>query len=224
MIRNLSHFLVAGLLLLIAQGVWAEGKVWYAAVGGGAAFADDVDATLPGVLPGVTLTADLDTGYLVTGALGITISSRQTDRIVFRGEGEVSYFQNDISSLSVPGASVPVTGDGSILAYMANGYYDFKTNPRSRMSAYIGGGVGGAKVSVNDLTFMGAPLLDDSDTVFAYQVKAGVAYEFTEILVGTVGYRYFATNDADVTAVGGVPTEIDGASIHSVEAGLRVRF
>lgn len=205
MIRNLSHFLVAGMLLLIAQGVWAQGKVWYAAVGGGVAFANDVDASF-GFFQ--TATIDLDTGYLVTGAVGRAFGN-------FRAEGEILYIQNDISSVSGPGLSVTPSGDISNLAFMVNGYFDVNTN--SKWLPFIGGGIGGADVSINDSAVVSALSVDDSATVFAYQFKAGVAYQFTDTLVGTVGYRYFGTADVDIF-------NATNMQIHNIEAGLRFRF
>ncbi|MCI0401017.1 MAG: outer membrane beta-barrel protein [Gammaproteobacteria bacterium] len=207
MLSNFSRILGAGVLLFLTQGVGAEHKLWYAAVGGGVAFANDVDVpSLP-----TTATMDLDTGFLVTGAVGRAFGN-------FRAEGEVFYIQNDISSLSAPGVFVAPSGDVSNLAFMVNGYIDVNTN--SKWLPFIGGGIGGANVSINDSAAVQAlqPLgVDDSDTVFAYQFKAGVAYQFTETVVGTVGYRFFGTADVDIFGTTNV-------QINNLEAGLRFRF
>jgi opacity protein-like surface antigen len=47
--------------------------------------------------------------------------------------------------------------------------------------SFVGGGIGVAKVDA-DVSTLGVKLLDDSDTVLAHQVGAGVAYAFTRAL------------------------------------------
>lgn len=84
---------------------------------------------------------------------------------------------------------------------MVNGYYDFDIE--SAFTPYVGGGIGIANVSINDLAVLGIPLADDDDTVFAYQFGAGVGYEISPTLTLTADYRYFATADGEFTDAGG---------------------
>ncbi|MCY4593149.1 MAG: porin family protein [Alphaproteobacteria bacterium] len=115
-------------------------------------------------------------------------------------------------------------GDLTTMSMMANGIYAFDASWSVR--PYIGVGVGFAKheVSVDDLivTVDGAEyeFEDDSsdDTVFAYQVMVGFAYPFSEQAEARLGYRYFATGEADFDG-----TEADYGS-HNVEAGILFRF
>ena len=207
-----SAGVLALLALLLPSAAWAQGNAWYVAGGLGASFVDDVDATQAGV----TLTTELDTGIFATGAFGRTFGN-------FRAEGELAYNTNDVSTLSVPGVGgVTASGDISTLGLMVNGYYDFETN--SKWRPYIGGGIGGANVSINSLSSLGVLIADDDTTVFAYQVKVGVAYEFTQALAGTLGYRFFATEDADFVDLAGAAFSTDGIEAHIVELGVRFRF
>ncbi len=203
------------LAMLLLSAAWAQNNAWYVAGGLGASFPNDVDITQPGT---PTLTTELDTGILATGAFG-----RSFDNQIFRAEAEVLYNTNDVSTLSVPGGgSVTAGGDISTLGLMVNGYYDIDTN--SKWRPYIGGGIGGANVSINSLSSLGVLIADDDTTVFAYQVKVGVAYEFTQALAGTLGYRFFATEDADFVDLDGDAFSADGIEAHIVELGVRFRF
>ena len=207
-----SAGIVALLALLLPSAAWAQDKPWYVTGGLGASFVDDVDATQAGV----TLTTELDTGIFATGAFGRSFGN-------FRAEGELAYNTNDVSALSVPGVGgVTASGDISTFAFMVNGYYDFSTN--SKWKPYIGGGIGGGNVSVNSLSVVGVLLADDDTTVLAYQAKVGVAYEFSPAWEGTLGYRFFGTEDADFVDSSGSPFSTDGIKAHIVEVGFRFRF
>ena len=78
---------------------------------------------------------------------------------------------------------------------MANVDYDFDTG--SRWVPYVGGGLGVATISVDTETDTGTSLVDDSDTVFAYQVGAGIGYEFPleegRSITVSLDWRYFGT-------------------------------
>ncbi len=210
-----SAGIVALLALLLPSAAWAQNNAWYVAGGLGASFPNDVDITQAGA----TLTTELDTGILATGAFG-----RSFDNQIFRAEAEVLYNTNDVSTVSALGISSAGSGDISTLGLMVNGYYDIDTN--SKWRPYIGGGIGGANVSINSLSGLGVLIADDDTTVFAYQVKVGVAYEFTQALAATLGYRFFATEDADFvdSSVPGAAFSTDGIEAHIVEFGVRFRF
>jgi opacity protein-like surface antigen len=203
----LRPLLLAAALVIITQGAWAQDNPWYVAAGLGASFVNDVDSTDS---TGFTITADLDTGIFGTGAFGRSFGN-------FRAEAEVLYNTNDVSTISALGVSIGASGDVSTLGFMVNGYYDFETN--SKWKPYIGGGIGGANVSINSLSIVGIPLADDDTTVLAYQAKVGVAYEFSPAWEGTLGYRFFGTEDADF-----VDFSTDGIQAHIVELGFRFRF
>ncbi len=209
-----SAGIVTLLALLLPSAAWAQSNAWYVAGGLGASFVDDVDITQAGA----TLTTELDTGILATGAFG-----RSFDNQIFRAEAEVLYNTNDVSTLNVAGVgSVTAGGDISTLGFMVNGYYDIDTN--SKWRPFIGGGIGGANVSINSLSAVGVLLADDDTTVFAYHVKVGVAYEFSPAWAGTLGYRFFGTEDADFVDSSGAAFSTDGIQAHIIELGMRFRF
>ena len=188
----------------------------------GASFpANDVDIGYlgrAGAFPEPPGTAQLDTGILATVAFGRSFARA-------RVEGELVYNTNDISTVSVPGVGdLSASGDVSTLALMVNGYYDFSTN--SKWKPYIGGGIGGGNVSVNSLSVQGMPAVDDDAAVFAYQFKVGVAYEFTQALDATLGYRYFGAVSVESSSYSGLPDVGSkyNPQVHVIEFGVRYHF
>ena len=122
--------------------------------------------------------------------------------------------------------SQPVDGAFSMIAFMANVDYDFDTG--SRWVPYVGGGLGVATISLDTENAQGTSLADDSDTVFAYQVGAGIGYEFPlaegRSVTVSLDYRYFGTQDptfaGDVTGA-----EFDvGISGHDIGIGIIYGF
>ena len=138
----------------------------------------------------------------------------------------------DLLDAHKPGAVAAVTGpqdvDGafSMLAFMVNADYDFDMG--SPWKPYIGGGLGVATISLDTKTDTGRSLTDDSDTVFAYQVGAGIGYEFPleegRSVTVSLDWRYFGTQTPTFTgAVTGTEfdVEING---HDIGIGIIYGF
>jgi opacity protein-like surface antigen len=83
-------------------------------------------------------------------------------------------------------------GDISNLGVFANVYYDF--NRMGAISPYVGAGIG---VSNVDVTYRPSDIsiINDSETKFAYQIKAGAAYALTERFDVFTELAYRATED-----------------------------
>ena len=139
----------------------------------------------------------------------------------------------DLQDAHKPGAVAAVTaepqaivGDFSMLAFMANVDYDFDTG--SRWVPYVGGGLGVATISVDTETDTGRPTADSSDIVFAYQVGAGLGYEFPleqgRSITVSLDWRYFATQDPTFTGrVTGGQFDV-GISGHDIGIGVIYGF
>ena len=71
------------------------------------------------------------------------------------------------------------------------------------------------------------PELSNTDTVFAYQLGAGLGYEVTDAMTVQVGYRMVKSNQLEFTgrnAMGAMATATTDLQIHLFELGLRYRF
>ncbi|NOR25027.1 MAG: outer membrane beta-barrel protein [Desulforhopalus sp.] len=186
-----------------ADGLYVGGNL-------GLAIANDSDVT-DSTAPGITLEFESDMGYALGGAIGYGFGN-------FRIEGEIAYQTNDLDQIKALGVSVDATGDTSSLTGLLNGYYDF--NNTSPFTPYISGGVGVAKVEINDVSIPGSGFsnVNDDHTVFAYQVGVGVAYAIKENLSFDVKYRYFATSDLELDT-----TDFEYSS-NNFYAGIRYTF
>ena len=112
-------------------------------------------------------------------------------------------------------------GDISSFGFMANGYYDFDAG--DNWAPFLMAGIGGAKINLDATSVAGvAVTYDESDTVFAYQVGAGIGYNLSPTTAVNFQYRFFGTSDPsfnDGTVV------IDGEyRSHNFWGGLTQRF
>lgn len=167
----------------------------------------------------VDISFDTDTGFGVSGAAGYRFDDA-------RVELEVAYTSNDVEGVTVNNlAEVPLDGDIESFQFMVNGYYDIPT--KSRFSPYIGGGVGIATLTANDVEAnipgIGALALDDTGASFAFQVKAGVGYEITEQATAFLGYRLHGLPGQSFEALG-ADFDADTLFVHSLQLGARYEF
>lgn len=185
-----------------AEGLYVSGNLAFA-------MASDSDLT-DSTVPGVTVNTEFDTGLALGAALGYDFNR-------FRVEGEISYQKTDIDKVTM-GISADASGDISSLAFLINGYFDFVND--SAFTPYISAGLGYAQIDLNDFNVAGSgePDYSQDDTVFAYQIGAGIGYAVSEKLTIDLKYRYFATEDPEFDT-----TEAEAAS-HNIIAGVRVYF
>lgn len=215
---------------ILAPSAASADSGFYVGGYGGLNFQNDLDTE--NQTNGSTTSSDMDTGF-VLGAVGgykYDFNPGADRGFAVRTELDIAYRENGIDSTTVPagqgGSSLPVgtnngvSGDVSTFSGLANVWVDYKVG---KFTPYIGGGIGLAEVSINDFSNNGTLLVDDSDTVFAYQVGTGVAYALTQSVSLTADYRYFATADAEVSDVGGNTSDVENSS-HSVMAGVRYSF
>ncbi len=130
-----------------------------------------------------------------------------------RIEGELAYQNNSLDKASTASGDVDLTNAIDSLAFLVNGYWDFTND--TPWTSFVSVGLGAALVNVDDETVY---LGDDYDTVFAYQVGAGVGYAVNEALTVECKYRYLATTDPEFDNV-----EAEYAT-HNIYAGMRYAF
>ena len=185
-----------------AEGMYISGNI-------GAAMLEDVDVN-SSAAPGIIGKLDSGTGL----SLGIAIGYDFGNNI--RVDGELAHQKNDLDTASLLNYTGKAAGDFSSLAFLLNGYYDFKNETPFIFS--IGAGVGLAKVEINDFSVPGYRIGSEDDTVFAYQVGAGVGYAVTEKFIIELKYRYFGTSDSDL---GSLTAEYTS---HNTSLGIRFNF
>lgn len=169
---------------------------------------DTNDRYVPG-----TFTVETDSGFTGTVAMGFRINPN------IRLEAEFAYQKNDLDRMNYGWwDTAKLDGDIWSNSILINGYIDFVND--SPFTPFVTAGLGGAYVKLNDLKIPGewGPGYNGNDTVFAYQVGAGVGYALTPQVTLDVKYRYFATADPDFDG-----TDMEYAS-HNIYAGIRLDF
>lgn len=199
---------------------------WYFSGFGGANWVNstDFDITAP---VAANVVNSYDTGFLAGGAIGYDLGS-VSGPFGIRLEGEFSYRSNDVDSHNVGGgggnALGAALGETNVIAGMANVLFDLDTG--SPFEFYGGGGIGVANVDFDghgvDAVGVGV-VMNDDDTVFAWQLIAGVGFEIMPNMIFDVQYRYFRADDVSLTAVSGASSSTDYES-NAVVAGIRWSF
>jgi opacity protein-like surface antigen len=193
----------------------------------GVAFPTNRDVTSTTFGPGATTFNDrveFDPGINVGGAGGFDFG-------YLRLEGELSYKHGEMSTLTEQTSGTRfanVDGKLGALAMMFNAFVDLHN--ATRVTPYVGGGVGFAALHLSDTfgtsTATGDRLRlyrSDNDTVFAYQAGAGLEIAFTRMLSLDLGYRYFGTAKAKFNNHSSTTTELKFES-HNAAVGLRIKF
>jgi opacity protein-like surface antigen len=187
----------------------------------------------------LSLSVETDTGFAIAGALGYDFG-------MVRAEVEGSWTQNDISGIVLTGASAggdPIEGAEFDLAELCDSegvdcdeffggssFGDAKVRQLGAMAnlwldiplgqgfePYVGGGVGVVDVKITDID-------GDSETLFSWQLGAGVAIPVGEKMKVTVDYRHRETDRPDFGSTSTEGIAAERIKTDAVFAGLRFYF
>jgi len=186
----------------------------YVGIQSGVSILADSDISISGV-PGE---AEFEAGFVVGGAVGYHFFDG------FRTEANLSFRQADLDEVSAAGGTLEGAGDASVLALMANVYYDLDLG--FAVKPYLGVGIGVGFIDV-DPGSSNILIVDDNATEFAWNLMAGASVRASEHIDLSLGYRYLGTTDPrlDAILVGFGPVTVDAEiAIHEVLLGLRYNF
>ncbi|MEM1028630.1 MAG: outer membrane beta-barrel protein [Planctomycetota bacterium] len=197
---------------LLAMSAPYAGAVIY--VDFSAGFPSDDPATLfDDDAAGTDFEFDLETNVAFSGAIGI-------DGGLLRSELELTFRDTEGILLETnPPSADAGSGNFDNISLMSNVYVDLPLP--GGFEIFAGGGIGlvafdgdaSGTGSLNTADF------DDAGYGFAYQLKAGVAYELTRNLQLTAGYRYWASSEINFGSF-----ELDDLETHAIDFGLRLSF
>ena len=153
--------------------------------------------------------------YLVPRAAGIDFG-------LLRLEGEAMVNGDSLNNFELAPNDLYGGSDFETMAGMANAFIDLPT--KNGISPFFGGGIGYANVSASGFEALGGDPVDDRDVVMAYQLRAGFAISIFSATEVILGYRYFVTDDLNLTGTGGDPVTVEDRSSHVGELGIRIRF
>ena len=221
--KKLSAVLLsASFLTLAASAAQAEENRWpnwYIGLHGALTFVgeEDIDDNL--AVSGL----DADSGWAYGATVGYRPPSATGEWSNMRMEVEWHVQDSDIDKIQTPTGGIAGTGSVRVNAGLFNVFYDAVTSmPEWR--PYVGVGVGFASMNLKNTNaaFVSG---GDSDTVFAWDMQAGLSYlpQWLPYTEWTLGYRYFATSDAKFGYATGGKYSVEYDS-HNIEAGVRFLF
>ncbi|MDD2388118.1 MAG: outer membrane beta-barrel protein [Desulfobacterales bacterium] len=168
----------------------------------GAAFLEDSDLSYSSN----KATVEYDPGVTVGGAIGYDFGMP-------RVELEMAYYYNDADNVTPTSSKLYAINEITALNFMVNGYIDVET--QTALTPYVYAGIGLALLDTNDFVITGVQFGNDDDSVFAWQLGAGIGYSITKTIEIDLCYRYFKTDDPEFD---GVKSEYGG---NAVFAGIR---
>jgi outer membrane autotransporter protein len=147
-----------------------------------------------------------------------------------RVEGELSYKHSEMKAITDRDTGAryrSVDGDLGVFAFMANSFFDLHND--TPITPYFGGGIGVATLYMGETTGVDNSgtrqtlYLKDNDSVFAYQLGAGVDIAINRKISLDLGYRYFGTSRATFDKDWAQSTDLKYES-HNMAVGVRFKF
>jgi opacity protein-like surface antigen len=204
---------------------------WYVSVSGGWADRDRAHE-----IPDNRTFTEFGDGFAVNAAIGYRFD-------ILRFEAEYSFMNQEVERAGAgltPNLALvsKAAGNVSLRALMFNAYTDFQLFDWPWLP-YFGAGIGVYQSEINGLypTFFGGlpapfpttPVSATSDIPLAWQFRAGLTRRLGTRTEFFVGYRFFRGDTLTFAsapfATAAAPTfSPNGATVHSAEIGLRVRF
>jgi outer membrane protein OmpA-like peptidoglycan-associated protein len=219
-VRRVCFRLALAALAMIAVGnAHAQTPGWY--VGGEGSWSHLNDQKATATTPGTSTPLKIHPGEGFAGGVNGGFEFQSGLRL----EGEVVYRRHDEKSATSAGVTAPTHGSLDNLAIMGNAFYDF--NNVTRFTPYVGAGVGGARLHLDDFNATGSPgSLSADDWRLAYQGIAGVRYTIDPHWSASLDYRYFATTDPKFSGtVLGTPSSLKtDYRTHNVMLGVAYHF
>ena len=145
----------------------------------------------------------------------------------FRSELSYGNSKNDIKSISAKingtsaDSSASAPGDLKINSILINGYLDFPIGKQKKLTPYLGAGIGGSKLDIDNITVAGEELESANTWLFGYQAKLGLSYSLNNKInifgegiysafsdLGAAGEKYGLGSNSDI----------------NYRAGFRLRF
>ena len=194
---------------------------WYVSVFGGAGWQGDNSfaAVTPAGTDVFTFTNDNDVGFVVGGAVGLSLGNVAPG---LRVEAEVAYRENNANGAWTSDITT-ITGidnglhdyDHSSFSVMANAWYDFDLGD---VKPYVGGGIGWADAQA-DGSYTGdqTAAFEFEEDGFAWQLGAGVRFDISPNMGLGVGYRYFRGPDIVIRSPGFITSTFDNDASGEIE-------
>lgn len=213
--------------MLATAGACPAAAGWYVGAQAGASFLQDAENSGSGA----DITSTTKDGYSVSGITGYRFGNG------LRVDAEVGYSRQGFDSLqiradgglgaafgvgSLNGLTLKTTGHVSALRLLGNLWYDLDLG--GPVKPYAGGGVGAARIAATNVAVSGVTIVNGSDTVFAFQLGAGLGYEILPAAILSLDYRYFQAVDPKFTDLVLGTSFRSEYRAHDIRLGARYQF
>ena len=209
--------LVYMVLLVPAFSGSAAAAGYYVGILGGVGFLPEAEATDAGG----QMNFSYDTGYDGSITFGFDLGEEYPKIGHGRVEIEFNKAKNDYDEVEFVEGKVRADGSVARTSIMLNTIGEYKTESGVIIYALLG--LGWARISLDNVTIMGDPFVNDSDDQLAYQAGVGLTWQFSRHFFFDVSYRYYGTTDPKFTEQDGAGLDYKYSS-NRVLAGFRLQF
>ena len=211
------HYMLGTALLVLLLTASSASAGFYVGIQGGAGFLRDAKAhDSEGSANFI-----YDAGFDGSINLGYELGNEHPKIGKGRVELEFNKASNDIKEAEFIEGTSGAAGSAERTSIMLNTIGEYTT--RSGMLVYALLGLGWVDISLDNVSVLEEPFVDDSSSQLAYQAGIGVGWRLGSHFVFDVGYRYYGTTKPEFTKKDGTGLEYEYAS-HRVLAGFRVHF
>lgn len=228
-----AAFVLSATPVLAQQPRTATWGKFYAGITAGAVIPEDVNLSASGTVGGVASSASGKISYKNAAAVSGLVGYHLNDYLA--GEAELGYASVDYDHITGSGTVGSVTFSGTATV---NGHTDVLTGMvdgivtpmgRSRISPYVGAGVGFANLdshldSVSAAGVTQTVNASESETDFAFNVLAGIDFAVTDSLSLGARYRYLWINTSSSSTSAGLTTKSGDTTAHVITANATWRF
>ena len=179
---------------------------------------NDTDDTAFGVLGTSRIETTFDSGTTYGLAFGYDFEN------AFRVEGELTRREADVDThdLDNGGAIAGSFGEANSTSFFANVFYDFEND--SRVTPYVGVGLGQVGVDYANFGVPGLDALDDDDDVFGYQLAAGITVDINDRFSFRTDLRLLEAEDAELTSSAATSNTASDVAYGAFDITVGVRF
>ena len=154
--------------------------------------------------------------------LGYDFGRFRTELSYSKSNNEIKSIQAEIDEnvlgFGIKGTQTEASasGDLKISNIFINSYLDFPIGKKKKFTPYFGGGIGGSKLDIDDITVSGEEVKGASTWLFGYQWKLGLNYSISKVLnifgegsssgfsdLGAAGEEYGLESSSDLNYRGG---------------------
>lgn len=215
--KKIYLYLLGAVLLNLVLISAAGAAGYYIGVQGGAGYLPEAVAADPqgrfnfshdtGLSGGVTIGYDLGDEHPKIGRGRVEI--------------EFSAASNDLEEAEFVEGAVGAGGSVSRKGIMLNTIGEHTT--ASGRILYVLVGIGWAEVSLDNVSILQSPFVDDSSSQLAYQVGVGIGRRITEHVAADIGYRFYGTTEPEFSTREGTTLDHEYTS-HLLLASFRFYF